>query len=117
MDVVAVLHDVTARDKHVLHQRIAAGEDPAVERGVFGPPSKQRVIGVEHGDVTAEAGGDGADRPARPETADPTRPKAPAGQSHIRAARPKTPQARLPETGPMADMLRKIFNKDGNGTS
>lgn len=62
-------------------------------------------------------GGDGADRPARPETADPTRPKAPAGQSHIRAARPKTPQARLPETGPMADMLRKIFNKDGNGTS
>jgi len=38
--------------------------------------------------------GDGADREARPETADPTRKKAP-GQSHIRAARPKTPPAKV----------------------
>jgi PTH1 family peptidyl-tRNA hydrolase len=50
--------------------------------------------------------GDGAERPQRPETADPTRPKA---QSHIRAARPKDSQAKVPETGPMAAMLKKLF--------
>jgi len=55
--------------------------------------------------------GDGAERPQRPETADPTRPKA-TGQSHIRAARPAAPQAKVPQTGPMADMLRKLFRKD-----
>ncbi len=53
--------------------------------------------------------GDGAERPQRPPTADPTRKKA---QSHIRAARPKEPQAAVPETGPMAAMLKKIFGKD-----
>jgi PTH1 family peptidyl-tRNA hydrolase len=52
--------------------------------------------------------GDGADRDQRPETADPTRKKA---QSHVRAARPKAPQAKLPETGPMAAMLAKVFGK------
>ena len=49
--------------------------------------------------------------PQRPATADPTRPKAPA-QSHIRAARPSAPQAKVPETGPMASMLKKLFKKD-----
>lgn len=53
-------------------------------------------------------GGDGAERPQRPETPDPKRPKA---QSHIRAARSQQPQAKLPETGPMADMLKKLFGK------
>jgi PTH1 family peptidyl-tRNA hydrolase len=58
-------------------------------------------------------GGDAARRPERPETADPTRPKAPPkGQSHIRAARPKAPQAKLPQSGPMADMLKKLFGGD-----
>ena len=52
--------------------------------------------------------GDGAERSQRPETADPTRKKA---QSHIRAARPKEPQAKVPETGPMAAMLKKVFGK------
>lgn len=55
--------------------------------------------------------GDGAERSARPETADPTRKKAPA-QSHIAAARPSAPQAKVPATGPMADMLKRIFKKD-----
>jgi PTH1 family peptidyl-tRNA hydrolase len=54
--------------------------------------------------------GDAAARDARPETADPTRKKAP-GQSHIRAARPKPPQAKVPEKGPMADILAKILGK------
>ena len=30
-------------------------------------------------------------------------------QSHIRQARPATPQSKVPETGPMADMLKKLF--------
>ena len=55
--------------------------------------------------------GDGAERPQRPATADPTRPKA-APQSHIRAARSKPPQAKVPETGPMAAMLKKLFDKE-----
>ena len=59
--------------------------------------------------------GDAAERPQRPETADPTRKKA-AGQSHIRAARPKAPQAEVPETGPMAAILRKMFKPDTDGT-
>ena len=54
-------------------------------------------------------GGDGAERPQRPETVDPTRKKA---QSHIRAARPREPEAKVPETGPMAAMLKKLLGKD-----
>ena len=54
-------------------------------------------------------GGDGAARPERPPTADATRPKAP-GQSHIRAARPK-PLPKAPESGPMAEMLKKLLGK------
>ena len=34
------------------------------------------------------------------------------GQSHIRAARRSEPQAKVPETGPMAAMLKKLFGKD-----
>jgi PTH1 family peptidyl-tRNA hydrolase len=54
-------------------------------------------------------GGDAAARPERPETADPTRPKA---QSHIRAARPQPPTAKAPESGPMANMLKKLFGTE-----
>lgn len=40
----------------------------------------------------------------------PTEDKpAPKGQSHIRQARPAAPQAKLPQSGPMADMLKKLF--------
>lgn len=56
--------------------------------------------------------GDGAERAQRPPTADPTRKKAPGGQSHIHAARRPKPPAKLPETGPMAGMLRKLFGRD-----
>jgi len=34
------------------------------------------------------------------------------GRSHVRQARPKAPQAKLPETGPMADMLKKLLGKE-----
>jgi PTH1 family peptidyl-tRNA hydrolase len=58
--------------------------------------------------------GDSAERPQRPDTPDPTRKKAPA-QSHIRAARPKEPPAKVPDKGPMAAMLAKVFGKqDGD---
>ena len=56
--------------------------------------------------------GDGAERTQRPPTADPTRKKVPGGQSHIHAARRPEPPAKLPETGPMAGMLKKLFGRD-----
>ena len=36
---------------------------------------------------------------------------APKAQSHIRAARPSKPQTEVPKSGPMADMLNKLFGK------
>ncbi|MCO6387684.1 aminoacyl-tRNA hydrolase [Aliihoeflea sp. 40Bstr573] len=37
---------------------------------------------------------------------------APKAQSHIRQARANQPQVKLPETGPMAAMLKKLFGKE-----
>jgi peptidyl-tRNA hydrolase, PTH1 family len=34
------------------------------------------------------------------------------GKSHIRQARPQQPQVRVPETGPMAAMLKKLLGKE-----
>ncbi len=48
--------------------------------------------------------------PKPPETA--KQPKAPKAQSHIRQARPQQPQVKIPETGPMAAMLKKLLGKD-----
>ena len=52
--------------------------------------------------------------PPEPETpAKPAKPAKPAGQSHIRQARGAGPKP-LPATGPLADMLKKLFGaKDG----
>ncbi|WP_421951315.1 aminoacyl-tRNA hydrolase [Pelagibacterium sp.] len=36
---------------------------------------------------------------------------APKAQSHVRQARPSASQTKLPESGPMADMLKKLFGK------
>lgn len=41
--------------------------------------------------------------------AKPAKPAKPSGQSHIRQARPAKPQGKMPESGPMADMLKKLF--------
>jgi PTH1 family peptidyl-tRNA hydrolase len=35
----------------------------------------------------------------------------PKAQSHIRQARPQQAPAKLPESGPMAAMLKKLFGK------
>lgn len=40
-------------------------------------------------------------------------PKAPKAQSHVRQARPQQSAAKLPETGPMAAMLKKLFGGKG----
>jgi PTH1 family peptidyl-tRNA hydrolase len=52
----------------------------------------------------ALAGSDGA-------KAEPTKPR---GQSHIRPARPQPPAVKVPETGPMASMLKKLFGDKGS---
>jgi PTH1 family peptidyl-tRNA hydrolase len=60
----------------------------------------------------------GAAKPPRPKakeaagepSPDGARPKA-KGQSHIRQARPQGPSVKVPETGPMAAMLKKLFGK------
>jgi PTH1 family peptidyl-tRNA hydrolase len=39
-------------------------------------------------------------------------PKAPKAKSHIRQARKQEPTVTLPETGPMAAMLKKLFGKE-----
>lgn len=60
----------------------------------------------------AVAMGDGNQRPngfkARPEEAIKPAPKA---QSHIRQARQSQRPANIPQSGPMADMLKKLFGK------
>ena len=42
---------------------------------------------------------------------EPTKPE-PKPQSHIRQARPTKPQVAIPETGPMAAILKKLFKGD-----
>ncbi|TIV70838.1 MAG: aminoacyl-tRNA hydrolase [Mesorhizobium sp.] len=39
-------------------------------------------------------------------------PKEPKAKSHIRQARPQQPAVKLPETGPMAAMLKKLLGKE-----
>ena len=49
-----------------------------------------------------------ATKPAEPVSERP----APKAQSHIRQARPAKPEAAVPTSGPMADMLKRIFKTD-----
>jgi PTH1 family peptidyl-tRNA hydrolase len=39
-------------------------------------------------------------------------PKAAKGRSHIRQARPESPAAKVPESGPMAEMLKKLLGRE-----
>ncbi len=41
----------------------------------------------------------------------PPKTQGPKAQSHVRQARPQQPAVKLPETGPMAAMLKKLFGK------
>lgn len=51
------------------------------------------------------------DKSAEPKAPKSPAPGKPAGQSHIRAARNFNQPKALPTTGPMADMLKKMFGK------
>jgi len=42
----------------------------------------------------------------------PTQTQTPKQQSHIRQARPQQAPTKLPESGPMAAMLKKLFGKE-----
>lgn len=55
--------------------------------------------------LSTGAAPEGADKPAKPAKA----PR-PAGQSHIHQARGQQPP-KLPETGPMAEMLKRMFSR------
>lgn len=48
---------------------------------------------------------------AKPEAEKPTKAPKPAAQSHIHQARNSAQPKKLPETGPMAEMLKKMFGK------
>ena len=51
--------------------------------------------------------------PAKAEAEPSPKPRPAAkGQSHIRQARPQAPAVKVPETGPMAAMLKRLFGKD-----
>ena len=50
-----------------------------------------------------------SDEPRSAKGSEKARPKQ---QSHIRQARQKPANAKVPQTGPMADMLKKLFGKD-----
>jgi len=97
-----VLGDFSRADRNWLDPLLAALADNAdlIIKGDDNTLMNRLAIAVQ---------GDAAERPQRPGNADPARPKAPA-QSHIRAARPKD-APKLPERGPMADMLAKVFGK------
>lgn len=63
----------------------------------------------------ARAMGDGNNRPSGFKSTDNDAKPAPKAQSHIRQARNATAQpkiqVKIPKTGPMADMLKKLFGK------
>ncbi|MDW6022305.1 aminoacyl-tRNA hydrolase [Mesorhizobium sp. BAC0120] len=52
-----------------------------------------------------------ANQAAGEPSSDGTQPKG-KGQSHIRQARPHGPSVKVPESGPMAAMLKKLFGKE-----
>ena len=49
--------------------------------------------------------------PSAPKAETASAKPAPKAQSHIRQARGSAPKTKLPESGPMADMLKKLFGK------
>jgi len=59
--------------------------------------------------VQGKAGGEGHRQDG---TGGEPKPAPKKGQSHIRQARPGRPKVELPETGPMAAMLKKLLGKD-----
>jgi PTH1 family peptidyl-tRNA hydrolase len=65
-------------------------------------------------DKLQPTGPDDTPPPKAPKPKQPSgEPKASSGQSHIRQARPSQQSVKLPESGPMAAMLKKLFGDKG----
>jgi PTH1 family peptidyl-tRNA hydrolase len=61
-------------------------------------------------DKLQPTGPDDTPPPKAPKPKQPSgEPKASSGQSYIRQARPQAPAVKLPDTGPMAAMLKRLF--------
>lgn len=110
-----VLSDFAKADKDWLEPLLDAIADNA-DKLVTGDDSglmNKVALAIPRGSPSGSKGGD-------PEGGAPNAggsgPKpgqaAPKGQSHIRQARPQQPPVKLPETGPMAAMLKRLFGKD-----
>jgi peptidyl-tRNA hydrolase, PTH1 family len=95
------------------------GDKALVHNHVLGDFAKADAVWLEPllDAIAANAGlmaqGDGSmflNRVAVANGAQPVKDVAPPkGQSHVRQARPAAPRAALPQTGPMAAMLKKLF--------
>lgn len=107
-----VLSDFAKADRDWLEPLLNAIADNA-DKLVSGDDSglmNKIALAVPGGSSGSKGGGPEGGTPSG---ADPKPAKAaPKGQSHIRQARTQQPQIKLPETGPMAAMLKKLFGKD-----
>ncbi len=86
-------------------ESLVAGEDALYMNKVSVATSSNEPSGAK-GSVGGAAMK--VDKPARSASA----PATGKGQSHIRQARGAAPTVKLPEKGPMADMLKRLFGRD-----
>jgi PTH1 family peptidyl-tRNA hydrolase len=106
-----VLGDFAKADREWLEPLLAAIADNAdlmVKRDDAGLMNKAAL--AVGGPKNGGKGGAGSP-PSNSSNDDSARP-ANKGQSHIRQARPQQPAVKLPESGPMAAMLKKLFGKE-----
>jgi len=106
-----VLSDFGKADREWLEPLMKAIADNA-EMLVNGDDSglmNKAALAIGGGSSGGSQGGPGG---AAPATGADTGSPAKKGQSHIRQARPQQPVVKLPETGPMAAMLKRLFGKD-----
>lgn len=62
--------------------------------------------------LTRPAKAGSQDEPAAPQKASASAGPAPKGKSHIHQARSRKPQVKVPQSGPMAEMLKKLLGKE-----
>jgi len=107
-----VLGDFAKADKAWLEpllDAIADNADMIVKADDSGLMNKA-ALAVPGAVKPPKASGSSGSDPAPEAAGGETKPK--KGQSHIRQARPSHPVVKLPESGPMATMLKKLFGKD-----
>lgn len=101
-----VLGDFAKADKAWLEALLDAIADNAglVAKGDDSGFMNKVTVGLR--DTLQPTGSDDTPPPKAP------KPQAPKAQSHIRQARPNQPAVKVPETGPMAAMLKKLLGKE-----